>query len=198
MKDEAGDIVQSMHNTANEAGGCISLLQTAFIYNSSKNLHDCRMKVDAVKCTGLQLIDRVSGLARKDPALKPYASVPLHLAGIGESLDKLSELVGRTISEGLLFSDRAVTEMTYLLQRLIDILKPMADIILSKDEIQSRYILESEAGIERRAIEYATLHEERLIEGLCLAVSAPVYINMLDAIKNIAWHTKEIAAKVVQ
>ena len=46
--------------------------------------------------------------------------------------------------------------------------------------------------------EYATLHEERLIEGLCLPVASSLYINMLDSIKNIAWHAKEIATKLVE
>lgn len=196
MKGKAEDILQTMHKLGNDAEGCISLLQTAFIYNSSKNLHDCRMKIDAIKCTGLQLIDDVTELAREDHALKPYVAVPVHLMGIGEGIEKLSEQIDRKINECLLFSDKAITEITFLLQRLLDILRPMSDILISKNEIQRRYIQESEAGVEKRAIEFATMHEERLIEGLCLAVSASVFINMLDAIKNIAWHVKEIAVKL--
>jgi hypothetical protein len=51
-------------------------------------------------------------------------------------------------------------------------------------------------GVIRRAIEYATLHEERLIEGSCLPVASAIYIYMLDIIKSIAWHAKEIALKL--
>lgn len=197
MKDKAGDILQTMHKLGNDAEACISLLQTAFIYNSSKNLHDCRMKIDIIKCTVLQLIDGITELAREDNNLKAYVSVPMHLIGIGEGIEKLSELIDRKISGGLLFSDRAVTEITFLLQRLVDILRPMSDIILARNEILNRYIQESGANIEKRAIEYATLHEERLIEGLCLPAASPLYITMIDAIKNIAWHAREIAVNLV-
>lgn len=197
MKDEAGDILQTMHKLGNDAEDCISLLQAAFIYNSSKNLHDCRMKIDIIKCAALQLIDRITELAPKDNNLKPYVSVPVHLMGIGEGIEKLSELMDRKIRGGLLFSDRAITEITFLLQRLVDILRPASDIILARNEILNRYILESGANIEKRAIEYATLHEERLIEGVCLPAASPLYISMIDAIKDIAWHTREIAVNLV-
>ncbi|MBI5212817.1 MAG: hypothetical protein HY957_05520, partial [Nitrospirae bacterium] len=72
-----------------------------------------------------------------------------------------------------------------------------SDILLAKNFILGRYVQESEAGIVKRATEYATLHEERLIEGLCLPIASSLYINMLDSIKNIAWHAKEITAKLV-
>lgn len=197
MKDEAGDILQTMHKLGNDAEDCISLLQAAFIYNSSKNLHDCRIKTDTIKCTGPQLIERMTELARKDNNLKPYVPVPVHLIDIGEGIEKLSELMDRKIRGGILFSDRAITEITFLLQRLVDILRPASDIILARNEILNRYILESGANIEKRAIEYATLHEERLIEGLCLPAASPLYISMIDEIKDIAWHTREIAVNLV-
>lgn len=197
MKDECGDILQTMHKLGNDAEDCISLLQAAFIYNSSKNLHDCRMKIDIIKCTVPHLIDRITELARKDNNLKPYVSVPVHLIGIGEGIEKLSELMDRKIRGGILFSDRAITEITFLLQRLVDILRPASDIILARNEILNRYIQESGANIEKRAIEYATLHEERLIEGLCLPAASPLYISMIDEIKNIAWHAREIAVNLV-
>ncbi len=100
------------------------------------------------------------------------------------------------VKEKVLFSDRAIEEVTYLLQRLTDILRPTSDIILARNAILGKYVNESEAGVVKRALEYATLHEERLIEGLCIPFASLLYINMLDEIKNIAWHAKEIATKL--
>ena len=51
-------------------------------------------------------------------------------------------------------------------------------------------------GVERRATEYAARHEERLIEELCLPLASALYINVPDAVKSVAWHTKEIARKL--
>ena len=186
-------MLQALHKLMNDAEGCITLLQAAFIYNSSKNLIECMKRVESIRSMEPQLAKTIAELARKDQDLNPYVSVPAHLMGIGEGIEKLSELTDRKIRECLLFSDRAITEITFLLQRLIDILRPVSDIILTRNEILNRYIQESGTNIEKRATEYATLHEERLIEGLCLPAASPIYINMLDAIKNIAWHAREIS-----
>lgn len=198
MKEEVKELFRAMHEMGNNAENCVSLLQTAFIYNNSKPLKDCIAKVDAIKKIEAHLTKKAAELARDNPDLKPYVSIPVHLLRIGESIEKLTELMDKKIKDNILFSDRAVTEITFLLQRLIDILRPTSDIILAKNTILRRYVEESESGIVKRATEYATLHEERLIEGLCLPVASSLYINMLDAIKNIAWHAKEIATKLVE
>jgi Na+/phosphate symporter len=135
-------------------------------------------------------------MARDNADLKPYVSVPVHLLRIGESVEKLAGCIEIMVREQVLFSDRAIEEINYLFQRLADILRPTADIILARNAILAQYVGESETGVVKRALEYATQHEERLIEGLCLPYASSLYIRMLDEIKNIAWHAKEIAARL--
>ncbi len=198
MKEESKELLKAMYDMADNAENCISFLQTALIYNSSKPLKDCSSKVEAIKKTEAQLTKKATELARDNPELKPYVSIPVHLLRIGENIEKLTELMDKKIKDNILFSDKAVTEITFLLQRLVDVLRPTADMILARNTILRRYVEESETGIVKRATEYATLHEERLIEGLCLPVASSLYINMLDSIKSIAWHAKEIAVKLVE
>ncbi len=196
MKQDIKALLQNMHDMAADAEACISSLQTAFIYNSSKPLGDCRTNVDRMKKLEAELTVKVTELARENPELRPYLSVPVHLLRIGENFEKLAEFMENKVKSNVLFSDKAVTEVAFLLQRLTDILKPTSDIILAKNTILSKYVQESEAGVTRRAIEYTTQHEERLIEGLCSPVASSLYINILDRIKNIAWHAKQIAVKL--
>jgi Na+/phosphate symporter len=197
MKEDVKKLLLSLHEIANNAESCLSLLQTAFIYNSSKPLKDCYLNVETVKKSEVQLTKKITEMAKENPELKPYVSVPVHLRRIAECIEKIAELIDKKIKDDILFSDRAITEITFLLQRLIDIIRPTADIILAKNMILKRYVEESESGVVKRANEYATLHEERLIEGLCLPIASSLYINMLDSIKDIAWHCKEIANKLV-
>lgn len=198
MKEDVKKLLLMMHEMANTAETGISLLQTAFIYNSTGPLNECIAAAEIIRNSEPDLTKSIIGMAKGNPELAPFVSIPAHLMRIGENIEKLSGLVNKKIKEDILFSDRAVTEITFLLQRLVDIIRPTADIILAKNTILRRYIEESEAGIVKRATEYATLHEERLIEGLCLPVASSLYINMLDAIKSIAWHAKEIAVKLVE
>lgn len=195
-EDIKKDALMILHEMGNNAEDCISLLQTAFIYNTSILLKDCKVKIENIKKEEARITEKVTEIISDNPDLKPYVSIPGHLLRIGEDIKKLSELIDKKIRENILFSDKAVNEMTFLLQRLIEILLSTSAIILARNKFLSMYVHESQAGMEKMAVEYATLHEERLIQGVCLPVAAPLYISMLDAIKSIAWHSKEIASRL--
>jgi len=196
MKTRVKEIVRTLHEAGEATEDCMSLLQTSFLYHSLQHLHDCRTKIHHFRNREPQLTSEIAELARENAEMKPYVPVPVHLARIGESMEKLAGCIEKMVKEQVLFSDRAIEEITYLLQRLMDILRPMSDIVLARNVILAKYVNESEAGVVKSALEYATLHEERLIEGLCIPHASSLFISMLDEIKNIAWHTKEIASKL--
>jgi hypothetical protein len=192
-KLETKNVLTSLYEIASGTEDFISLLQTAFIYNSSEPIQDCKAKAEEfVKETG-HLVKVVKEAAVDDKSLEAYSPVPEHLSKIWKNLDKLSGLIGKKIEEKALFSDKAVNESIYLLQSLVEILGPTADIILARNIFLGKYIQESHATIEKMATEYATLHEDRLVRGVCLNSSSTIYMGMLDAIKSIAWNTKGIA-----
>jgi Na+/phosphate symporter len=168
-------------------------LQYAFIYHNAKLLKECTVKIAALKKSGASLTGDIEQAVRDNPDMKPYAPIPAHISRIGNDIEKLSECIDKKISENILFSDKAVKETIFLLQRLNEILTPTADIVLARNTFLSMYVEESQVGVGKMAIEYATLHEERLIKGVCLQVASSLYITMLDAIKSIAWQAKEIA-----
>lgn len=184
------------HEMMNNAEDCISSLENAFFYNKLTPIKDCTAKVSMLKRTGADLTQEVIKKMINDPDLKPYGSIPGNLLRIVENTEKLVELISKKIIESILFSDKAVRETTFLLQRLIEILRPTSDIILARNTFLSMYIQQSQVEVEKSASEYATLHEDRLIKGICNPTASSLYINMLSAIKKIAWHSKEIAVKL--
>ncbi|MFN3396071.1 MAG: hypothetical protein ACK4Z9_04675 [Thermodesulfovibrionales bacterium] len=196
MKEDAKEILKTLNDIGGSIEEFVSLLQTAFIYNNVSPLLGIQEKIGDLKRLILSMTEKVVVQARDNPHMKHYTTVPTSLLRITENIEKLSELISTKVKEDILFSDRAISEITFLLQRLADIIRPTSDIILAPNSILGNYIRESEAGIVRRATDYATQHEERLIEGLCLPKASALYINILDVIKNIAWHCKEIANKL--
>ena len=196
MKKGVNKELMTFHEMMINAEDCISSLQNAFFYNKLTPIKDCKSKVSIIKRTRSDLTQEVIEKMIDDPDLKPYGSIPGNLFSIGENTEKLVGFVENKISESILFSDKAVRETTFLFQRLIEILRPTSDIILARNIFLSMYIQESQLEVEKRASEYATLHEDRLIKGICNRAASSLYINMLDAIKKIAWHSKEIAVKL--
>jgi hypothetical protein len=185
-----------LHDMINDAEECILLLQNAFIYHNAKLLKECKVKIAEVKKSGVSLNEGMEQTVCDNPTMKPYATIPAHISRIANDIEKLSECVDKKINENILFSDKAVKESIFLMQRINEILKPIADIVLARNKFLSMYIEESQSGVEKMATEYATMHEERLIAGVCVPKSASIYVTMLETIKNIAWHSKEIAVKL--
>ena len=195
---EIKELLTKMHDFGNDAEDCISLLQTAFIYVKSSPLSECRTKAATIKSEEVMLTEKITAIASNHPEEKKYVSVPGHLARIAINLEKLSEIIENKNKDKILYSDKAVNELMFLLQRLAEIIRPASDMILARNKFLCKYVEESEAGIVKMADEYATFHEERLIRGECLPVASSQFIGMLDAIKNIAWHVKGITLSVLK
>ncbi len=186
----------SLYEVVNSTGDFISLIQTAFIYNNSKPLQECKAQVEKSRKEIDKLSTFITAYAVDDPDLKPYVPVPAHMQKILNSLEILSELATKKSGEKILFSDKAADDTIYLLQRLVEILRPTADMILARNTFLSKYIVRSQAGVEQMAKEYATLHEDRLITGECMPEAGSIFVKMLEAIKDIAWNAREIALKL--
>ena len=190
------DISKSLHNIAIKANDCLLLLETAFVHNSPGLLKDCRGKLDSMKKAETEATARITVLIHENPDLKPYLEISQLLHRIGEHIEKLLEAVNKKIKEDILFSDRGIKEINLLFKKLSEILKTTSDLFLIKNPVLIRYIKESEADLANKTLEYSTLHEERLIEGLCLPIASPLYLTMLNSIHNIAREAKDIAEKI--
>jgi Na+/phosphate symporter len=196
MREDIKDIVKSIHLLVTFAEDCVSSMQVSFIYNNSSLLEGCEVDTEAIKKIEPELTRLSSEIDVDDLILRPYSSICIHLLKMWEKIDILSKLIDRKIREKVLFPDKSVNETIFLLQRLVEILRPTADIILARNTFLGSYILESQLSLEKMASEYATFYEDRLIKGESQPVVAPLYLEILDAIKSIAWHTKEIAIKL--
>ncbi|HEX9024777.1 MAG TPA: hypothetical protein VF799_13160 [Geobacteraceae bacterium] len=195
MKSQVHQLIKEMSELGRNTDACLSLLQAAFINNSLEQLKECRDKVAEIRKAEVELAVKVTDAAKQSSEMKQYVLVPQHILRIAENIEALAEKTAKKVKDNILFSERAITEITFLLQRLKEIIMSANDLLFCENTILNSYVEESEANLVKTCIEYATQHEERLIEGLCLPVSSSIFLTMLDCIRNIAWHAKEIAIK---
>jgi hypothetical protein len=188
--------ITKLYDMNQSAVECVYLLQNAFTFNSLKSLDECEAKAKEMHQTEKALTEGFIEDAKVDPDARVYVSVPGHIERMVNFIENIVGCIRAKIRDGILFSDKAVSETTFLLERLQDVLRNTSDIILSRNVILREYVKESAAEINRSANEFATMHEDRLIEGLCMPVASPLFLHMLDAIKGIAWHAMSIAEKL--
>lgn len=116
-------------------------------------------------------------MARKSEAervvLARLQSILIHLEIIDETIGGLSEPIQKKIQDGVLFSDKAVSQTNHLFDHQTGMLRSLLDIIKTDNEFLKKYVLEVGRTQIQSCIDFATEHEARLIEGVCLPQAAP-------------------------
>lgn len=79
MKEDAKEILRSIHDMGDNLEDCISSLQTASIYNNDVPLKDIREKINDLKKIATFMIEKVVSIARDNPPMRHYVTVPTNL-----------------------------------------------------------------------------------------------------------------------
>lgn len=187
------DQVFELHELISDMVGSVDTLYTAFLYNNAALIKGIEESLPRASERSAALTEGIVADKKDEPRAGLYVSVPSHLGRMGDGLSSIAASLKTKIRDNILFSDRAMSEVDVMFGRIRDILVNARDMVLAPNVLVGRHMEESELAFEKMADEYATRHEERLIEGLCAPQASKLYIQMIDAFKSIAWHAKEIA-----
>jgi len=127
------------------------------------------------------------------PVLIGVDNVLNHLMGIGDNIGQCADPIERKIRGAILFSDKAVTQANFLFDQHSGMIRSVRDIIKTDNEFLKKYLLEEGRKLGQACLSFATEHEERMIEGLCLPQAAPIFLALLDRMRTIAQHEVDIA-----
>ncbi len=132
----------------------------------------------------------------RSPTDEEAIFLPMHLERVGDNIEALAGATRKMITDGVLFTDRATREIGNLFEIAIELLECLRDALRTSNRTLIRHILEAGRRCESMANEFARFHEARLIEGVCLPRSSSVYLAMLDYLKGVEWHARQIAEKL--
>ncbi|MGR3179601.1 MAG: PhoU domain-containing protein [Candidatus Anammoxibacter sp.] len=119
-----------------------------------------------------------------------------HIELIEDNVLKLLGTIRKKIENSMLFSDKAVDELNYLFSNTKGILKSTADALVTKNRIIGKHILEEEEIIRNKACDFETVHEDRMISGVCVPEASRLYIDMVNSIREINWHIRQVLEKM--
>ena len=135
-------------------------------------------------------------MARKstgeNTALMRLASMYNHLRIIAQNLEALADPIQKKIKDGVLFSDKAVSQTNYLFDTQAGMLRSVLDIIKTDNEFLKKYTETEVRNLIQACNNFATEHETRLIEGLCLPQAAPLFLAILDSMRLVGQNEAEI------
>ncbi|MDN5347470.1 MAG: hypothetical protein PWP65_1034 [Clostridia bacterium] len=111
---------------------------------------------------------------------------------IFNDINNLADTINIKIQEGVLFSDKAIFEMRELFEGMDELMRHMQDLLLTQNPILAQYILRKTTEYKDKMRCFTTEHEERLIKGICLPRSSTLYLNLMEAFKDLATRMETI------
>lgn len=128
--------------------------------------------------------------------LMGLVSVGNHIEMIEDNVLNLLRCIKQKVDDSLLFSEKAVDELDFLFASTRDILKSTGDALVTENKTIIKHILDSEASLSQKADDFEVGHEERLISGVCTPKASSLYLDMVNSIKEINWHVKQVLERI--
>ncbi len=129
--------------------------------------------------------------------VKPYLSIVSSFDRMRYNLDGILDRLKKMVNDQVLFTDRAIKEVNDVFQETISLLKNLPDLIITQNRLLAQQMEEKGKTISGMADHYSEEHEQRLIEGVCVPQSSPLYLDILFSLKGIIAHTLDISEKLV-
>ncbi|MCX8118690.1 MAG: hypothetical protein N3G78_12270 [Desulfobacterota bacterium] len=128
---------------------------------------------------------------------KPYLSLSSIFERMLYNMEGMVDRLRAMVRQHILFSDRAVKEVNEVFQVAMDLLENLPDLIRTRNKFLAQHIGEQVRSILKIANGFSEAHEERLIQGICMPKSSPIYLGLLESLKGIIFHTLEVSGKLV-
>jgi Na+/phosphate symporter len=122
--------------------------------------------------------------------------VPMHLERIGDNIEAFARAVDRQMQDGVVFTDRAMHEIDRLLDKALELLEATRDILRTGNRTLVHHVLAAGPCFQATASEFASFHQERLIQGVCVPRASSIYLAMVDYVRGVERHLRDIVQKV--
>jgi len=128
----------------------------------------------------------------RDSCLRLH-SILTHIQIIAEMIGRIEETLRKQIKDGVLFSDKAISQVNHLFYQQTEMLHSLSELMQSGDEGLRHRAIEECKKLGQSCIQFATDHESRLVEGLCYPQGAPFFLAIIDYMQTIIHHDLEVA-----
>ena len=111
-------------------------------------------------------------------------------------MENLMEKMEIKVDAKILFSEKALKEINALFSVIEAQLVDTKDYVLTANPTLKAAARQGMEDIQRLADEYAVIHQDRLIAGVCMPKASYLYIDITDSLKRLARGLAAFAEKV--
>lgn len=192
IKDIKKDIYLMLHR----AQEMLDLTADAFMKSKTSKLDEAMEISKEIHRKEDDLTEALAKMAPESGEAKAILTVPSHLEKIATSVERIIEHTRNRIKHGMLFSDKAIQETGTLFKNAAGLLKNAGDTAVTGSKAGAEAVMTEGDKIVRMANDFSTAHENRLASGEASPQSSTMYLCILYAFEDLAWHAKETVKKL--
>lgn len=128
---------------------------------------------------------------------KPYLSIASSLDRMTYNIEGILERLRAKTQNHILFSDQAVKEVNDVFQEAMRLLENLSNLVTTHDKLLAQRIGEEGRVMLKIANGFSEIHEERLIQGICVPKSSPIYLAVIECLKGVIVHILEVSGKII-
>ncbi|MBA4391181.1 MAG: hypothetical protein C0399_09605 [Syntrophus sp. (in: bacteria)] len=163
-------------------------------------------KLDIIKENKAQFRDMIKSRAvsiqkiieepNKSETQKDFLFLIPSFQTIGLALENLINKMETKVELKILFSEKGLAEINELYTILEEQFRDTKDYIATKNPVLKTNVRVGWEKIFKIADEYALIHQDRLIKGICMPQASYLYLDIIDSIKRISRGLIDFAEKV--
>ena len=183
---EEKELNQRLYDMFKEMLLVLERVKQGFFTQSQTILMEAETKLTAILTSNLPFTEELVKKERKNDVEKKYVNLLPQLQLMAVNLRNLINEKKKKIESNLLFTDKAMNEIKELYALMQNQFQDTTDYILTRN---SRLRIHIKTGMEnlfKRADEYVTGHETRLITGVCMPKASYSYLAIVDSIKAVS------------
>ncbi len=143
------------------------------------------------------IISKTPPAEREKEQIKPYLSIASSLGLLTYNIQSILDRVRGKFENHIVFSDQADKEVNDLFQETMGLLKNLPDLFATESKPLAQQVGEQGRSMFKVADGYSEVHEERLINGICVPKHSPLYLGIIESLKGVIVQTLAVTGKIV-
>jgi Na+/phosphate symporter len=180
------DLTQRLHGMFEATMPALENITNGFLTQNQTMLQEGETQFIKILSSNLSFAETIVTEGQKSETDKKFLSLLVPLQKIASAVRSLMAKQKMTLRRDIIFSVKAITEITELLTILKRQFRDATDLILTKKpSLKETIKLEMEKIIERYDT-FSLAHQERLITGACPPKASYLYLDIIGSIKRVA------------
>lgn len=193
---EEKELNQRFHNMFEKMTPILEDMKKGFFTQNDTILKESEKRFREILKSALPFAEKLIEEKEKDEMEKRYVNLILPVQMTALALENLIEKMHIKVESHILFSEKALNEIKELFAVMQSQFIDTKDYILTKNPHLKNNIRSGKEKIIRMANEYALVHEQRLITGVCMPKASYLYIDITDSLKRITRRLVDFAERV--